>query len=297
MTEISDLLNECKYYLETYLHHFEKDEIDIDKDKNDFNSIYSKLESADLSDFIQNVSSMKNPLVIDIASIHGERFGLHIADKNPSSKVEVYNPDYLCKEKFPISRDQKITTTTAIYLDKTNVEFDPNDIQGSVNRLYKANNLFNINYNLEPIDEEKIQNLAKSNKNIVLYASRINELVEPLCNATKSNDNVDLVILPLLNLNLESYYNDETIQLINQYKDLVVTPEDKDEILYTNNKKLNPEDNFKTRTFTIMSLYFSLKAAEETNAKVYKPIQTESGFPYHQPNFIVSTIKPIQNPR
>ncbi len=264
--------------------------IEPDMHKTRFNDLYGRVPEADSADFIDGVSKMDDVVVLDIASCwYGKDFGLQVAAENPKADVHVFNPrtqgkfrPYLFKILGPDGNP--------ILQEKT--PFDVNDQEGSVNRLYQRNWLGNIKYHLEGIGERDIERFAASGKRVVLYSRHVPtqpvELTSILANVAATRENVDVILMPLVNMPVNAYHDDETMELINRYVAKVVGSQDSFETE-------EPDESARARLAIAMNLHYSLKAAAQVEgANVYKVSERKSGFPFHKAPFVVSTIPPTK---
>ena len=264
--------------------------IEPDMHKTRFDDMYSRVPESSTERFRESVSEMGDVVVLDIASCwYGKDFGLQVAAENPHAEVHVFNPrtqgkfrPYLFKILGPDGNP--------ILQEKT--PFDVADQEGSVNRLYQRNGLDNIRYHLEGIGERDIERFAASGKRVVLYSRNVPtqpvELTSVLADAAATHDNVDVILMPLANMPVKAYHDDDTMQLINRYVAKLVGSQDSFETE-------EPDESARARLAIAMNLHYSLKAAEHVEgAGVYKVTERKAGFPFHKAPFIVSTVPPSQ---
>jgi hypothetical protein len=304
-----DLLKQAKKYLDDYLENFVLNGVEddithlffgniinpalvrnydfedieiINFHKTRFNYINNQFEKKSLDKTIKKIIDMPSPVVIDIASFCGERFGLHIAKHNPNSKVYVYDPINMnCIPKFLFNGLNNIICQ----LDK-NVEFQSN-YQATINKLYEANNLRNIKFFNEPITKEKIIEYSNLNDNIIVYASRIFQLLPMFKEAIEKKENIDYVIMPLSNLPkgyfVKGFEDDNIVNLIQKYTRNVRE--------YNVKEIYDTSYNAKTRLTTMTNIYLTLKMALlKDKSKVYALEKDTAGFPFSGPTHYVSSL-------
>lgn len=304
-----DLLNQTKKYLDDYLEEYvyNKKENDfsyfyngidikglnlkiynlndiekIDFHKINFENINNYFTKKPLQNKIEKIINMKNPVVLDVASFCGEHFGLFIAKYNKSAKVNVYNPaklDMIPKFVFN-NKNPKICKLKKETLFQKNY-------QNTINNLYKENNLDNINFHNKEITTDIIIDYAKQNKNIILYSSRVFQLLPMFDEAISKQKNIDYIIMPLSNIpkneTINGFFDDKTIQKIAKYHRTIRD--------YKFTGKLDCSNNTKTRLISAMNIYLTLKMSLlKNNSKVYQLENETPGFPFSGPTHYVSSL-------
>ncbi|MBU2560665.1 MAG: hypothetical protein KKD17_00020 [Nanoarchaeota archaeon] len=253
-----------------------------------FNQIYRSLQQASLKGFIDAVSRIEDVIVIDICSLYGERFGLWVASENPTADVHVHNPEVPGEDFALFLFNQH--NRGKIWKFHTKPKFDVSDPEGSINELYGVNGFTNISFHLDAMDAEGMDRYCRENprRKVVFVAERINDLVQPIAGAVARNPSAEMVIAPLINLDVRNYLDDQTMLLIDKYRHIRQGQ--------TASDTHRPSANVRTRLFTMMQQYYSLKAALEAGGKaeVYAATELERGFPFHHPTHYVSTIEHLR---
>jgi len=247
-----------------------------------FESCYGSLPEATLSQFIDAVSRIPNVVVIDIASEFGKDFGLHIAKRNDTAMVHVYNPRPI--GGFAETMFDKLSAHESPLLEKK-TQYNEYDPEGSALALYRQNLLYNIWFHKEAATQEILKQHARDRpfQRHIFYANKVYELVPMIVNATKASKKAEMIVLPFVNSELPDYRKDKIIDIMNRY--------------YARLRAKNPHDTLEpsglaeTRLITMLNQYISLKMAVETGACVYRESDRKLGFPFNHPTHIVSTLK------
>jgi hypothetical protein len=256
----------------------------LDLHEKRFRELYDSLPRATLRDFRDAVSNIDNVVVIELCSWYGEMFGLWVAANNPSAEVHVYDPEtrrfnfspMLFNDKHPdrIWKFEKRTGFTAL------------NVEDSVNNLYIKNGLKNIHFHQEAADAVVLENyaLSFSGRPVVFVGLRVNELVPEICRVVRKYRNAGVVMTPFLSSEYGHSDNDPVIEEINRGIEIRAGQE-RDRII-------DPAVTGRSRLFTVMQQYVSLKAARQCGerARVYRESIFELGSPFHQPTHYVSTV-------
>jgi len=264
---------------------FNPDVESVDLHKKRFDMIHDTLPDAKLKGFVDTVSSMEDVVVVDMCSWYGERFGLWVAAANPSAEVHVYDPQVLQDFAPFLFNDQK---PECIFKFDNQTPYDVMHQEQSVNNLYRQNGLGNITFHQQVMCAAGMKRIACRNKGrkVVFTARRINDLVGPVADAVATCENAEMVIAPLVNLEVKNYQDDTVMRLIDRRRDI---RRDQDSSV-----PVAPADNARSRLFTMMQKYYSLKAASVVGdrAEVYRSGDLDGLSVFHHPTHYVSTIEP-----
>lgn len=265
---------------------FSSEDIDtIDLHKTRFDSFYSCLPSANLGNFIDVVSDMDSPVVVEVGSHLGERFGLFVANENPSAEVIVMNKDYtrmgkdvLDYKRSPFSFDLKISPDSDVPMK---------DFHEAV---YRANGFENVRFEKANVTGALLNSIADkyNGRNVVIFSERTPSMpvgmTEVISGVVANNDNMDMVLMPLVNTDVKDYNNDPIMQLINRkYKDFIRNEP---------GTRYEGPETARTRLFSTMNQYLALKGAIDSGANVYRRDRVQEGFFFCRPTHYVSTLKP-----
>jgi hypothetical protein len=253
----------------------------IDKIQTRYFQIMNSIIKTPMRSILEQVCLMDNTLVIDVGSRVGERFGLFVAKKNPTSQVYVFNP-YL--EKKHIDNDVLLESLEKNnnYDSKFYDMIDLGNLSVSINSFYERENLENIQFKEHFFSKEKLEEIKKQNptKRIIIHSHRTpiipNDITYDLSEMVNSFD-VDVIMTPLINARVDDRDN-SIFKKINEH--------------YLNmSKKLKSQNHENAeKIYNIMTLYYALNIAMISDANVYQKRTFKN--PYEHPNFIVSTIKP-----
>jgi len=294
-TRLQSLQNEVQAYLQRFLPSYVYG-LSKSEDVFAFHQIQNDLRSATRSTFRDVVASLDDVVVIQVADPFGAKFGLGIAQKNPSAQVALYDPANIgAYAGFPPFLFNELNKEEIAKLSYRSA-FSPSDAPGALNNLFRENGLKNISYHQEKMTPSLLKTCIADAKGkpVVLFADRINDLAPMLAKVAGTNNNVHAVLMPLLNGPLNgSYERTATKELINEHIDQIFNEDTKYQALHQTPEGFLPFDfNESSRLHTMINLYQSLDLAKQANASVFVEEHAKSGAPYHQPNFYVSTIQP-----
>ncbi|MEM4756238.1 MAG: hypothetical protein QW594_03835, partial [Candidatus Woesearchaeota archaeon] len=142
---------------------------------------------------------------------------------------------------------------------------NPAHLEESVNALYKANGLENIFFHWDGVYYHHLASYAQQGKLTVIFCDRIPPLKPNMpavvARVAAEFANVDAVIIPFLNADIEAWYDDQVIAVINQQRSALNVPfQDIVPIEY----------NTQTCAFTAMNQYYAAKISALAEGKVYR---------------------------
>ncbi len=253
-----------------------------------FSDIYTSIPSATRLMFVETVKGMQSPVVIEIASLYGEEFGLWIAKQNPHAEVHVYNPQTL--DTFaPVLFNHwnpdivaKIHSTTS---------FDPANPEESINRLYRTNELYHITFHKQAVHQRDLEEIAEqyAPQKVVFVSLRTptvpQEMTSQIAHATARYPHTHMILAPYINTEIQAYTDDPVVGFINNSWRRLVSGKGSEQY---------DIENMEARVFIAFSLYYACLSAEQAYATVYRNAVQSNGFPFQHPCCFVSTIKPQQ---
>jgi hypothetical protein len=255
--------------------------VQIDKIKQRYSQIMNLVPVTPLRSILDQVCLLEDSLIIDVGSRLGERFGLFVAQRNPTSQVYVFNPFTEIPESF---LDQNLLLEDldrdVNYSPKNFQEIDINNLSHSINQFYMGEGLNNIRFKMESFSKEKLNEIKKKNpsKRIIIHSHRTptfpKDITYDLSEMVNEFD-VDVIMSPLINMAID-HRDKPTLKKINEnYRDMT--------------KRLNNLD-VRDKIYNIMTLYYALNIAIVSDSDVYQKRTLK--VPFDHPNFIVSTINP-----
>lgn len=248
-----------------------------------YNQIMDKIPRGSVKPILEQVSLLDDALIIDVGSKIGERFGLLVAKNNPSSKVYVFNPF----DEIPlVFKNQEYFRQELNGIDyyhpESFIKIDVDNLSNSINQIYSNEGLKNIEFEREYFSKETLKKIKEENpsKKIVIHSHRTPTFPKDISYDLSEMVNefgIDIVLTPLINMSIDDKNNPILMKINQYYRQMFKIDNDKD-------KKIND------KIYNVMTLYYALNIAMQSNAEVYQNEILKT--PYHQPNFIVSTIKP-----
>lgn len=265
----------------------------MDISKARFSEIYDVLPEATLADFISVVSQVERPVVLDLRTMFGEQFGLWVAKNNPSSEVHVYSastPAFFANFLF-----NALNLDWICKLEKI-IPFDGKNIEDSVNALYRANNLENIEFHEIYATNDIIQKYLDANvdRDVFIFSDRSQELTAAVAGMISKSQTGNMIMMPFLKTDIGYYADDEIMGLINKHYHQLRNPLNHFSADGDRRKIIDPSLTNRTRLFTAMHEYFALKCGIEAGGNVYRESKPRNGFPLDIPQFYVSTVEPAK---
>ena len=267
-------------YLRIYAH------LPSSEDSAQFFDIYRSLPTAIRPMFVDKVSCMQNPVVIDIASFYGEDFGLWVAQQNLSAEVHVYNPftiDFFAPFLFnDLNKGiiAKLRPTT---------HFDKEDAEASINRLYRTNELRNITFHKRAVSQRDLEAIAEdyAGRQVVFVSLRTpttpQEMTSQIAAAVGKHGNAQMVLAPYVNDDIRAYADDPLINVVNQNWERLLRGKDSEQY----DLRISRD----ARLYVALSLYYACLSAERAGATVYYN-NIPKGFLFQYPCCFVSTLRP-----
>lgn len=260
----------------------------VDLQKTSFEHFFNTLPRINQRDIINTVSAIPNALVAVIGALDSSEFGLWVAKENPSSKIIIYNglvEPQTGLENFPPYLFNEINPHTLVKMQRM-VPYDKKDIQGSFNKLFRANGFRNVELRAQMVDEFVLEDLVCEAKRrpLVIYSERTptipNEMTYPIACCVRDHANAEMILMPLINSEINNYLDDEFIQFMGNHHEKFKPS--KENPVYAKHQN----QSARTRVYTSIHMHYALKIAEIGGGKLYAQDEFSS-----KPPITVSTIE------
>ena len=268
-----------------------------------FNTFYDNINSTNQSELIKFVSSLKDPIVIDVGGTIGNDFAVPIAKQNKKAHMLVYNPLEETENSSALLEEiaKRMTDNYfSLNFDKRVPQLNFDEIDVQINTHYRNLNIHeNIMFMREFLGKEDIGWYAKKfpNRQIIIYSNRTpatpKDMTHEIAEAVNEFDNVEMILRPPLVNKITAYKNDPIIELIQ--KGIKCFKTETWKRIYGPPGKhmaVNPSEHPESRLYSAMNLYYALKSAEIAGGIVLKEKDLMPGAPVFHTLFYSTTINP-----
>lgn len=260
----------------------------LDMHKTIFEGIYSDIPEARLKDFSDEVAKMEAPVVLDIGSEFGERFGYYVALQNADADVIVMNKRFVDADPVRVAMRRLPLSFDSVEIPKQGEGF----IGDFYKDVYQANGIANIKFEETNVTRKVLDSLAQkyAGRNVVIFSERTPTMpvgmTEVISGAVRENENMDMVLMPVVNTVMTDYVSDPRMAMISE----------KHRVAFDKcpGKTYRGPETAATRIYAAMNQYLALKGAVDAGGDIYRRGRAEEGFFFNRPPFYASTIKPTK---